>query len=190
MTRHQRLRVAWQCWFVAAALMLGACSSGAFAQTSGQRARAVLSVWDTGSTSAEQLDVATIEQKQGWKPVASGDRATTFTGDAVITNGRLLAVARQHGTGVEVYSLGLGKPIFRARLMLLPGAGIEHLSLAENSRNAVGVEVASKSGAARFRLRIGSTGTRRSSCPRGCACSCCCRTACWRATRPGTHGRM
>ncbi|HEV3119935.1 MAG TPA: hypothetical protein VGY58_22940, partial [Gemmataceae bacterium] len=104
MSHPQRLRVAWKCWFVAAALMLGAGSSGALAQTSGQRSRAMLSVWDTGRASAEQFDGAAIEQKQGWKPIV--ETAATFTGDAVISNGRLLAVARQHGNGVELYSLG------------------------------------------------------------------------------------
>src|SRR5262249_10804171 len=72
-----------------------------------------------------------------------------------ITNGRVLAIARRQGTGIELYSLGLGKPIFRARLLLAPGEAMDRIALTENSRGAVAVELASKSGTARFRLKKG-----------------------------------
>ena len=64
-------------------------------------------------------------------------------------------VARKQGTGVELYSLDLGKPIFRTRLLLTPAAGLDRIALTENSRAALGLEVASKSSAVRFRLKKG-----------------------------------
>jgi hypothetical protein len=131
-----------------------ALSPGAsFAQKTAKTPRATLTVWDTGEASAEALSPDAIEQKRGWKAVASGDTVDGFKGDAVITNGRLLAVARKKGIGLEVYSLGLDKPVSRARLLLAPGAANDRVVLTENSRGAISLEVASKSGGARFRLK-------------------------------------
>ncbi|HEV2947451.1 MAG TPA: hypothetical protein VGX70_08750 [Gemmataceae bacterium] len=125
-----------------------------------ERPRAALSVWDTGTSSSQPLAPKAVEQKNGWKPIASSEAAYAFQGDAVIANGRLLAVARKQGRGVELYSLGSGKPVFRARLVVGPGLGdrsqgINRVALAENTRSGVGLEVASKSGTARFRLKKG-----------------------------------
>src|SRR5205823_3985000 len=78
-----------------------------------------------------------------------------FQGDAVITNGSLLAVARKQGTGLDLYSLGTGTPVWRSRLLLSPAAPLERITLTENSRAGVALEVASKAGTARFRLKRG-----------------------------------
>jgi hypothetical protein len=117
--------------------------------------RVGLAVWDTGKSATETLAAATIDAKNGWKPIASDETAHVFQGDAVIANGRVLAVARKHAAGVELYSLGAGKPVFRARLLLTPGAVGNALALTENSRTTIGLELSSKSGAARFRLKKG-----------------------------------
>ena len=142
-------------WIVAMAATISVGQGAAFPQASGPRARTALSVWDTGKSVAETLAPEVIEQKSGWKPIAGGETATAFLGDAVISNGRLLAVARKQGTGMELYSLGSGKPVFRGRLLLSPGAVNVRIAITENSRNAAGLEVASKSGALRFRLKKG-----------------------------------
>jgi hypothetical protein len=105
--------------------------------------------------SADPLTSDTVGQKTGWKRLAGNETANAFQGDAAITNGRVLAVARKQGTGIELYSLGLGKPIYRCRLLLAPGATIDRIALAENSRAAVAFELTSKSGAGRFRLKKG-----------------------------------
>jgi hypothetical protein len=136
-----------------------------FAQETATRPRAALAVWDTVKSSANPLAPEVIEQKGGWKSIAASETAIAFQGDAVITNGRLLAVARRQGSGVELYSLGSGKPVYRARLLVVPalagkgeppkGGTTSGIALTENSRAAVGLEVASKSGAARFRLKKG-----------------------------------
>jgi hypothetical protein len=120
-----------------------------------ERPRVGLSVWDTGKPSPQQFAPEAVDQKRDWKPIASGEIANTFEGDAVITNGRILAVARRQGNGVELYSLGLGRPTFRSRLLLSPSAQIEKVTLSENSRTAVGLDVVWKSGTVRFRLKKG-----------------------------------
>ena len=127
----------------------------AFAQGTAEPARAALAVWDTGTASAEALASEAVEHKNGWKRIQSGETVNGFQGDAVVNNGRLLAVARQHGSGIELYALGLGKPALRARLLLAPGAASDRIALTENGRAAVGLEMASKSGVARFRLKRG-----------------------------------
>ena len=127
----------------------------AFAQGTAEPARAALAVWDTGTASAEALASEAVEHKNGWKRIQSGETVNGFQGDAVVSNGRLLAVARQHGSGIELYALGLGKPALRARLLLAPGAASDRIALTENGRAAVGLEMASKSGVARFRLKRG-----------------------------------
>src|SRR5262249_43779485 len=113
-------------------------------------------------------------QKPGWKPLPGGETAA-LQGDPALTNGPLLAVARRQGRGVEVYSLGSGKPVLRTRLLLTPGADTERIAVAENGRGAVALDVASKAGTARFRLKKGvpfvevqaveGTATLRLECP-------------------------
>jgi hypothetical protein len=127
----------------------------AFPQGTEKPARAALAAWDTGKFSTEPLTPEAVEQKSGWKPLESSETTAAFTGDAVISNGRLLVVARKQGTGVDLFSLGSGKPIFRTRLLLSPGAGLDRITLTENSRAAVGLEMASKAGIARLRLKKG-----------------------------------
>jgi hypothetical protein len=137
------------------AALVGACGAS-FGQEAGARTRAGLSVWDTGKPSTEPLTPEAVEQKSGWQPIAGGEKADAFQGDAVLANGHLLAVARKGGTGLELYSLGTGKPVFRARLLLAPGAALSRLALTENGRGAVALEAASGAGTARFRLKKGA----------------------------------
>jgi hypothetical protein len=117
--------------------------------------RTALAAWDTAKSATEPLADQTVQDKNGWKPIAADETPNAFQGDAAIANGRVLALARKHGNGVELYSLGQGKPIFRARLLLAPGTSIEQIALTENSRVALSLEVLTKSGAARFRLKKG-----------------------------------
>ncbi len=124
-------------------------------QATPERPRLAFAAWDTGKPSAQPLGAETLETKPGWLPIADGDTTHVFAGDAVLSNGRVLAVARRQGTGVELYSLGLGTPIYRSRLALTPAALNERLALTANSRTALGLEVSSKAGTARFRLKKG-----------------------------------
>jgi hypothetical protein len=155
MNSHQRFGVMGVSWALGVACVLIAGAGTAFPQGTEKRTRLVLAVWDTGKSSAEPLAPEAIERKSEWKPIAGGETEHAFQGDAVVTNGRLLAVARKQGKGLELYSLGSGKPIFRARLLLAPGTSLDRVTLTENGSAAVGLEVASQSGTARFRLKRG-----------------------------------
>src|SRR5437879_2555802 len=93
-------------WIIAFTTML-VIGHGA---ASAQQPRAVISVWDTAKSSTEPLAAQTVAAKTGWMPIAADETTPTFQGDAALSNGRILAVARKHGLGVELYSLGLGQP--------------------------------------------------------------------------------
>jgi hypothetical protein len=115
--------------------------------------RPAVGAWDTGTASADPLSADALGARAGWKAAVEG---AAVQGDAVITNGRLVAVARKRGTGVELYSLGFGKPVFRGRLLAAGASAIEKISVSESGRAAAAIEVAWKgAGAARFRLKKG-----------------------------------
>jgi hypothetical protein len=127
----------------------------ALAQPPAKQPRAAISLWDTGKSSAEPLAAQAVEQKNGWQAIENVPTPKAFQGDAVVSNGRVLAIARRDAPGVELYSLGLGKPNFRTRLLLTPATGIERVIVTERSGTEIGLEVESKSGRARFRLKKG-----------------------------------
>src|SRR5438552_19159342 len=90
----------------------GVLSPGiAMSQEKAARPRNALSVWDTGQSSEQRLTADLLGQMSGWKQLSSNE-TSAFQGDAVISNGRLLAVARKQGRGLELYSLGSGSSIF------------------------------------------------------------------------------
>jgi hypothetical protein len=155
MKLHQRESLFLACRTLGLAIGLTVFGEMASGQENNVGSRAALAVWDTGQASAQPLAAETIEQKAGWKSVARGDAAAAFQGDAVIGNGRLLAVARKQGAGLEVYSLASGKPVLRTHLHAAPGAGIDRLAMAENSRTAVGLDLTTGAGSIRFRLKKG-----------------------------------
>jgi hypothetical protein len=137
--------------FVVAAVAVVLCFCPA---APAQQLRAAIGVWDTGKPSAQPLTSEVIDAKAGWKLIAA-DEMPAFQGDAAISNGRLLAVARKEGSGVELYSLGTGKPIYRSRLLLAPASANERIALLENGRSSATIEIASKTGTARLRLKKG-----------------------------------
>ncbi len=115
--------------------------------------QAGVSAWDTGTPAAAPLSAEEIGRKEGWTRASAGGEAA---GDRVVTNGRLLAAARRKGAGLELYSLGGGRPVLHATLALPGGAGLERAALAEITRGAALLEVAWKgAGAVRFRLARG-----------------------------------
>src|SRR5713226_297105 len=88
-------------------------------QKSSAKAPAAIGVWDTGQASAEPLTPKTLITPDGWTALAAGGKAAAFKGDAVLSNGRIIAVARQRSSVVEVYSVGTEGPVARLRLHLL-----------------------------------------------------------------------
>src|SRR5258708_14889970 len=128
--------------------------SGVEAQAS---PRPGIAAWDSGDASASPLAADALEQKAGWRKLDAAPKAGELKGDLIVTNGRLLLVVRRKGSGVELYSLKSGKPIYRSALLPASGGGIESISLPELGRGAALLEVAWKGAAARFRLPRGET---------------------------------
>src|SRR5260221_9430316 len=78
--------------------------------------RAGIAAWDSGAASAAPLAAEALEQKAGWRKLDAAPKAGDLQGDLIASNGRLLAVVRRKGSGVELYSLKSGKPIYRSTL--------------------------------------------------------------------------
>src|SRR4051794_30146998 len=102
--------------------------------------RAGVAAWDTGTPSAEPLTGDKLESRAGWSKVEGALKAGELKGDLVVTNGRLLVVARQKGSGLELHSLKSGKPLYRSRLVAAAGT-IESLALTELGRGAAVLEL-------------------------------------------------
>src|SRR5438105_14202004 len=127
-----------------------------------------LASWDTGQPSAEPLSSEKIAAKTGWTAIPRDQTAASFKGDAVVSNGRVLAVARKLSPAIDVYGLTAGKAVPRARLALLaPGgeaaARLDRAALVENGKGGVVLEAFFKSSkgtalSARFRLTRGDVG--------------------------------
>ncbi len=122
-------------------------------------------VWDTAQASAEPLAPASLAAKMGWAAIPKDTTAASFKGDAVFSNGRLLAVLRKQSAAIELYACGPSGAVLRSRLVLL-GSGdhvaarLDKASLVENAKGALCMEASyTTSGgaalAARFRLKKG-----------------------------------
>jgi len=119
--------------------------------------RAGVAAWDTGKPSLEPLAAEALDQKAGWTKIDGPLKPGDLKGDLAVTNGRLLGVARQKGSGLELYSLKSGKPIYRSRLLPATGGTLESLALTELGRGAAVVELGWKGASAKFRLPKGET---------------------------------
>jgi len=113
--------------------------------------RAGVAAWDTGAESAQPLTLDSAAANPAWKKAEAAPK-----GDLVLTNGRLLAVARKQGSGLELYSLRSGKPIYRSRLQLA-STPVEKIDLVEAGRGGAVVELSWKGASARFRLPKGES---------------------------------
>jgi hypothetical protein len=116
-------------------------------------ARAGLELWDTGKSSAEPLSLAALEAKEGWTRV--GADSGPIRGDAVLSNGKMTVVVRKGGSA-DLYSPAAA----RARVFLQTADGktvpkFDRISVAENSKGAVALEVAGPSAAATLKLKKG-----------------------------------
>lgn len=110
--------------------------------------RAGVLAWDSGeSTSAGDV----LPERAGWSRAEAG---TAIKGDLWLSNGRIAAVARKKGSGLEIFSLRSGKPVYRARLQLSSDT-VEKVALTEAGRGAAIVELSWKGASARFRLPKG-----------------------------------
>jgi hypothetical protein len=112
--------------------------------------RSKMEVFDLHTFSDRPLTAERLERSSAGTPAQPG----TPSGDLVVSNGQILAVARKQGSGLEVYSLRSGKPVYRARLQRGGGA-LEGITLAESGRGGAVVELAWKGASARFRIGKG-----------------------------------
>lgn len=108
-----------------------------------------MAVWDTGTPSADAYTPAAVAAKAGWSAVSGP--AADLKGDAVVTNGRILAVFRKRSASVDLYSVAGGQATARARLVLATTAG-GALAVPESNR---GGAIVALGAAARFRIGRG-----------------------------------
>jgi hypothetical protein len=129
------------------------------------RPRAGISAWDTGRPSGESLPAAALAGKNDWTAIPAGAMTAAFTGDAVLSNGRIVAVLRRQDAAVEVHALEPGGAVARLRLILLSAAGepavrLERMALVENAKGAACLEASFRTAkgaevAGRFRIKRG-----------------------------------
>ena len=99
-------------------------------------------LWDTGTASSETLSAGAVSLKPGWVQLAEDDVTHPFSGDAVLSNDKIMVVLRKMGTGAELYSLMQNPPVLRA--WLAPRikeesetVALSTLTIAENNPGAV-----------------------------------------------------
>src|SRR5260370_1214846 len=125
------------------------------------KARTGIAVYDTRTPAAAVLPLA----KNDWTLLPLSTTVPAFKGDAVLTNGRIVAVLRRKEAAIEIHAAKREGAIARARLRLQSAAGepavaLERAALIENTkggatlaatfRTAKGVEVAGT-----FRIKRG-----------------------------------
>ncbi len=129
------------CILIAVLISGSLVTAAANAQVSPSR----VSVWDTVTPAAKSRSAESLGRRDAWQNISRAQKSPSFQGDAVISNGRVLAVVRKNGTTVEIYSGGSGAWALRvqARLQTLdgkPAAHLERVALIENTRSAARLE--------------------------------------------------
>jgi hypothetical protein len=133
------------------------------AATWGEMPRSGITVWDTRQPTRGVLLPSALAGKNAWTTLDK--TADEFQGDAVVSNGRIVAVVRRHASAVEVYAVKLGGAVSRVRLRLqtatgMPADRLERVALVENARGSVTLETVFKTAlgnvvAGKFRLKRG-----------------------------------
>ena len=128
-----------------------------------QSARAPLTVWDTVKAASAPLTPEALAAREGWTRIARGETPGAFKGDAVVSNGRVVAVFRRLADGPEVYSVTPRGAARRARLRLLsakgrPASRLVRLALVQHTRSSARLEASYETEegsplAAAFRLK-------------------------------------
>jgi hypothetical protein len=139
--------------------------SDASAQPSETQPRAGLTVWDTGQPSGEPLTPAALAGKNNWTVIPPGKMADSFKGDAVLSNGRIVAVLRKQDATVAIHGVKPDGAVARLRLRLQtdagePAARLERVALVENGRGGACLEASFKTAkgtavAGKFRIKRG-----------------------------------
>ncbi len=95
----------------------------ALAQPAEVKPKAGIAVWDTGKPSAEALSPAALAGKNDWTAIPPEKTADSFKGDAVLSNGRIVAVLRKQDAAVEVHAVKPDGAVSRLRLRLQTASG-------------------------------------------------------------------
>jgi hypothetical protein len=124
---------------------VGAARGDDAPNTSPAQPRTAITVWDTGRPSAGPIVPAALAGRSDWTIIPAGERPVSFKGDAVLSNGRVVAVVRRQDSAVDVHGLKLGstKPRFRLRLLTAagePAARLERVAVVENTRSSACLE--------------------------------------------------
>jgi hypothetical protein len=106
-----------------------------------------VSLFDTGSPSADPLPPEAIALRQGWTAIPEGGKPAPFKGDAVLANGQVALVIRGKAPAAELYSRQGSGYALRSRLApALPGGGtpsaVASLGVADNAADAAAVRAA------------------------------------------------
>lgn len=146
-------------------LVIGASAHSAAGATTAQSPPARIAVWDTGSPSGNALPPSVATSKDGWQQIPRNETRSAFRGDAVVTNGRVLAAVRKRGSTIEVYSVVSDGVVPRAKLQLQsrsgdPATGLRSVAVVENTRSAARLEAVYQTAqgatiTARFRIKRG-----------------------------------
>ena len=146
-TKEKDMR-ARQCYFAISGLLLFSYASvGTTDSAHGQNVPDRIAVWDTGQPSAPRQLAADWTQLDAWEKIARPQKPSSFQGDAVITNGRIVVVVRKNGKAIDLYSLDSPTPVWRAQLDLQSLGGdlatqLNRVALVENTRAAAQLEIA------------------------------------------------
>ena len=142
----------------------GAWSAEA-AQPAPARPKSGITVWDTGRPAAEALAPTALAGENDWTAIPLGQQAQPVKGDAVLSNGRIVAVVRKQDSAVEFSAVNHGAAVPRVRLRLMTAAGepaatLKRMAVVENTRAAACVEATFETAkgveiAGRFRIKRG-----------------------------------
>ncbi len=156
------------CWILGVVGVLSVAAGSLHAQVNEpirQGSPPAIAVWDTMQTATDRLTSADLASEDGWTKIPRNERVSSFQGDAILTNGRVLVVLRQRGSAIDLYSVEAEAMIPRVPLALLapggePASRLESVSLIENTRSAVRLEASyrtekGESLTATFRIKRG-----------------------------------
>jgi hypothetical protein len=135
------------------------------AQSSPGGRKTAITVWDTGRPTAQALDPVVLAGKNDWIAIPTDQKVDAFKGDAVLSNGPIIAVLRSQEAAVEVHAVKPNGAVARLRLRLQTATGepavrLERVALVENTRGATSLEASCRTAkgvplAAKFRLKRG-----------------------------------
>jgi hypothetical protein len=112
-------------------------------EPSGSGGRPKVSLFDTGASSAEPLKAESVASREGWTKIESGQKPSSFKGDAVLVNGSMAVVLRKGAAGAEVYAKGAEGFTLRAKLVPVGETdkpGISSAAVRTNDASEVAVE--------------------------------------------------